>query len=108
MSDFADTPQPPYYAVIFASTMTGKDPLAYAEAAGRMQALAQQQDGFLGIESAREEIGITVSYWRDEAAIKAWKQQVDHVQVREQGRAKWYGSYSLRIAKVERAYTWQV
>ena len=108
MSDFADTPQPPYYAVIFASTMTGKEALAYAEAADRMQALAQQQDGFLGVESAREDIGITVSYWRDEAAIKAWKQQIDHVQVREQGRAKWYGSYSLRIAKVERAYTWQV
>jgi heme-degrading monooxygenase HmoA len=100
MSDFADTPQPPYYAVIFASTMTGNEALAYAEAADRMQALAQQQDGFLGVESAREDIGITVSYWRDEAAIKAWKQQIDHVQVREQGRAKWYGSYSLRIAKV--------
>ena len=62
----------------------------------------------MGVESARKEIGITVSYWHDLDAIKSWKQQVDHVEAREQGRAKWYGSYSLRIAKVERAYTWEV
>ena len=108
MSDFAETPKPPYYAVIFASTMTGEDSSGYGEMAERMVALAQQQDGYLGVDSAREEIGITVSYWRDEAAIKAWKQQVDHVEAREQGRGKWYGSYSLRVAKVERAYTWEV
>lgn len=105
---FANTPQPPYYAVIFASTLTDNDLVNYGKVATEMVALAQQQDGFLGIESAREDIGITVSYWRDMEAIKAWKAQMDHVKAREQGREVWYGSYSLRIAKVEQAYTWQL
>lgn len=105
---FANTPQPPYYAVIFASTLTGNDLVNYAKVATEMVTLAQQQDGFLGIESAREDMGITVSYWRDMAAIKAWKAQLDHAKARDKGRELWYGSYSLRIAKVEHAYTWQL
>ena len=105
---FANTPEAPYYAVIFASTLTGKELDSYAKVANQMVALAQQQDGFLGIESAREEIGITVSYWRDMEAIKAWKAHMDHVKARDKGREVWYGSYSLRIAKVEHAYTWSL
>ncbi len=104
---FATTPEPPYYAVIFASTLTGEDLAGYAKTAARMLELAQQQDGYLGEDSAREDIGITVSYWRDLAAIKAWKQQLDHAQAREQGREKWYCGYSLRIAKVGHAYSWE-
>ena len=107
MSHFAETPKPPYYAVIFVSTLTGDDSAGYGHMADNMVALAQEQDGFLGVDSARDEIGITVSYWRDEAAILAWKQQLDHVEAREKGRGTWYGSYSLRVAKVERAYSWE-
>lgn len=95
--------KPPYYAVIFSSTMTD-DPQGYARMAERMDQLARQQDGFLGVESAREEIGITVSYWRDEASIARWKQQADHQMAQQLGQDRWYASYTVRVARVERQY----
>ena len=102
----AKTPEVPYYAVIFTSinTESVKD---YSEMAEKMVKLAGEQDGFLGIESARNEIGITISYWRDLTAIKNWKENVEHTLAREQGREKWYQSYKTRIAKVERDYSFE-
>lgn len=103
----ARTPAAPYYAVIFSSLRTEGDQ-GYSEAASRMLALAREQPGFLGVESAREDgLGITVSYWESEAAIVAWKQQAEHSAVREQGRATWYSAFQTRVCKVERAYTFQ-
>jgi len=72
--------------------------------AEQMETLAKQQEGFIGIESAREEVGITVSYWKDLNSIKAWKENVDHLNAQELGKAKWYKSYTVRIAKVEWEY----
>ena len=99
----AQTPKPPYYAVIFTSVRTEGDN-GYAEMADRMVELAQQQDGFLGIESAREEIGISVSYWRDLESIQSWKDNLEHSIAREKGRTEWYKSFKTRIARVERDY----
>jgi heme-degrading monooxygenase HmoA len=103
--DFATLPDPPYYAVIFSSDLDGSNP-GYDEMAERMVELASEQDGYLGIESARcsTGFGITVSYWRDEASIRRWKQNTEHRLAQEYGRTRWYSSYELRIAKVERAY----
>ena len=105
-SRFADLPPAPYYAVIFSSLRNGEDEAGYAQAAERMLALAAQQPGYLGAESARgtDGFGITVSYWDSEAAIAAWKQQADHAAVRAHGRRHWYDHFELRVAKVERAY----
>jgi len=102
----AQTPKPPYYAVIFTSTRTETDD-NYADTADKMVALAQQQDGFLGIEFARDEIGITVSYWRDLDAIKNWRQNAEHSLAREKGRKDWYQAFKTRIAKVERDYSFE-
>ncbi|MEL7531117.1 MAG: antibiotic biosynthesis monooxygenase [Bacteroidota bacterium] len=101
----ASTPKPPYYAVIFTSARTEGDN-GYGSMADEMVALAKQQAGFLGIESAREgaEIGITVSYWESEAAIHNWKQQARHLAAQRQGRTDWYEAYFTRVCKVERAY----
>ncbi|MGZ2369954.1 antibiotic biosynthesis monooxygenase family protein [Ancylomarina sp. YFZ004] len=99
----AKTPKPPYYAVIFTSIRTEGDK-GYSEMADLMLELAEQQDGFRGVESAREDVGITVSYWRDLAAIKNWKENTDHSLAREKGRKEWYKSFKTRIAKVERDY----
>lgn len=99
----ADTPKPPYYAVIFTSIKTEGDN-DYESMADKMVELAIQQDGFLGVESARNEIGITVSYWRDLDAIKKWKQHSGHKIARDKGREIWYKSFKTRIAKVESDY----
>lgn len=100
---FAKTPSPPYYAVIFTSIRTEGDN-EYAEMADKMVNLAKQQKGFLGVESARNDIGITVSYWRDLKSIKRWKEHSEHVVAREKGRSAWYKSFKIRIALVESDY----
>ena len=106
MTPFANTPPPPYYAVIFTSLRTDYQE-GYADTAKRMVELAALQPGFLGAESVRdaEGLGITVSYWQDEAAIAAWKQQAEHRLAQERGKQDWYAGYRIRIAKVERAYS---
>lgn len=93
----------PYYAVIFTSTQT--DTLeGYSEMAEHMEVLAKQQPGFLGMESARNGLGITVSYWESLDAIKSWKLQSDHLVAQQKGRSDFYNCYKVRICKVERDY----
>lgn len=106
MYPYAKTPEPPYYAVIFTAKRTPEDDEGYGDTADLMVRLASEMDGYLGIETARSEdgVGITVSYWRDEAAILAWKKHVEHTAARNMGRSDWYSGYELRVAKVERAY----
>jgi len=103
MSLIAKTPEPPYYAVIFSSHKTG-DNDGYDETADRMLELAARQPGFLGVESVREDLGITVSYWDDLESIRLWKQQAEHRVAQKSGREKWYSNYKTRIARVERDY----
>ncbi|MCJ8288776.1 MAG: antibiotic biosynthesis monooxygenase [Flavobacteriales bacterium] len=102
----AKTPLPPYYAVIFSSTMSDNHD-GYSEMADLMVKLAEQQDGFLGVESARNEIGITVSYWKDLESIKNWKVQSDHEIAQQKGKSDWYARYKVRISKVERDYEFE-
>ncbi len=102
----AQTPQPPYYAVIFTSVRTEVGD-GYSEMADKMVELAKKQPGFLGVESARNEIGITVSYWESLEAIRMWKANVDHLEAQLLGRKKWYKNYKTRIAKVERDYEYE-
>lgn len=103
----AKTPQAPYYAVIFTSVRTEIDE-GYAEMAQRMLELARLQPGFLGEESARNEVGITISYWESLEAIRAWKNNHDHQEAQNQGKKKWYKAYKTRIVKVERDYDFEV
>ena len=98
-----DSLTPPYYAVIFTTILTNNLE-GYSEMAERMEVLAKQQEGYLGIESARADIGITVSYWKNLEAITVWKNNIEHTEAREIGREKWYKKYQLRICKVEREY----
>jgi len=96
----------PCYAVIFSSIRTEGD-RDYAATAERMEELAREMPGYLGIESARgaDGFGITVSYWRDEESIAAWRHHSEHVLAQERGKREWYLHYDIRIAKVERAYS---
>jgi len=101
-----ELPQPPYYAVIFTSLRTPADPSGYEQTAQRMVELAAQQPGYLGIESARgvDGLGITVSYWESEDAIRNWRQHAEHRLAQELGRSTWYSRFSLRVCRVERAW----
>jgi len=101
----------PYFAVIFTSTQT-KNIEGYAEMAEKMGTLAEQQKGYLGIDSARSDtstslsagLGITVSYWESLEAIKIWKANSEHLLAQQKGREQWYNWYNVRICKVEREY----
>ncbi len=101
----AKTPKPPYYVVIFCSLIDNAD--GYAEMANFMVDLAKKQEGFLGIESARDGLGITLSYWKDLESIKKWKENSEHIIAQEKGKSQWYKSYTTRIAKVERDYKFE-
>jgi heme-degrading monooxygenase HmoA len=99
----AATPSPPYYAVVFTSLRTAGDD-GYGKMAEAMEKLAAAQPGFLGIESARDALGITVSYWASLEAIAAWKAHATHLVAQQRGRATWYEEFKVRICQVERDY----
>jgi heme-degrading monooxygenase HmoA len=99
----ASTPEPPYVAVVFTSLRTEGD-RGYAAMTARMERLAAEQPGYLGVESARAGLGITVSYWVDEDAAKAWKQVAEHLVAQRLGRETWYADYRVRVAVVLRDY----
>lgn|SRR5690606_1669409 len=97
----------PYYAVIFTSIQK-ENIEGYSEMAEKMEVLAKKQPGFLGMDSARNDVGITVSYWDSLESIKNWKQQTDHLQAQLKGRQDWYRWYNVKICKVEREYEFNV
>jgi heme-degrading monooxygenase HmoA len=101
----ATLPEPPYYAVVFTSLRTPEN-AGYAETAEAMFALVREQPGFLGADSARgpDRLGITVAYFRDEESIAGWRANADHTAARKLGRERWYDSYAIHVARVERAY----
>jgi heme-degrading monooxygenase HmoA len=102
----AQTPEPPYVAVIFTSQRTDDDHDGYAAMAEAMERLARDQPGWLGIESARgaDGFGISVSYWRSAAEARAWKGVAEHLGAQRLGRERWYRAYRVRIAEVQRQY----
>ena len=103
----ADTPEPPYYAVIFTSERTPAD-AGYSEMSEVMIDEVKKQPGFLGFESARDTSGITVSYWKDYDAVLRWRNNLKHREARKLGKSTWYTKYKVRICKVERDYAWNV
>lgn len=104
MDPIARTPPPPYTAVIFTSVRTADDPEGYAATSAAMEELAAAQPGYLGIESARDDVGITVSYWATPADARAWKAVAEHRLAQRLGRERWYRRYRVRVATVEREY----
>ena len=95
-------------AVVFVSIRNDADVAGYDQAAMAMDALAAVQPGYRGVDSARQAggMGITISYWADNAAAIAWRDNPEHTAIRERGRALWYDRYSVTVARVERGYDW--
>ena len=100
----------PHFAVIFTSRRRLDDGVDYSEAATRMLELAENQDGFLGVDSVRDadRLGITVSYWRDLDAIRAWHDVAEHRNIQDLGRRLWYSAYTVRICAVDRSYDFRL
>lgn len=96
-------------AIVFVSERTPGDDAAYAQAAAAMDALAAAQPGYRGIDSARgaDGVGITVSYWADEASAVAWREHPAHAEMRERGRRDWYARYDVAVATIDRSYAWR-
>ena len=96
-------------AVIFTSRRRDDDPDGYDAAAQAMAALAARQPGYRGVDSARgaDGVGITVSYWADEASAVAWRRQAEHSLIRAQGRERWYDRYQVMVTRIERSYAWE-
>ena len=109
MIEFTKAPDPPYYAVIFTSVLREDAAPGYEAMADAMLALAQTQPGYLGFETARGEdgLGFTVSFWKDEASIKAWKAVAKHQVAQTKGKQDWYAWFHVRVAKVERSYSFE-
>jgi heme-degrading monooxygenase HmoA len=106
MTGPAQTPPPPYFAVIFTSLRDEQPADGFAETDQRLYEIAREQPGFLGYESVGENgLGVTISYWESEAAIAAWKAVAEHRAAQEEGRARWFESYAVRVARVDRAYS---
>lgn len=98
-----NTPTPPYYAVIFTYKRTS-DSTGYSEMSERVNEIVKSQPGFLGVDDAMSEIGISVSYWKDLESIRLWQQNADHITAKAKGKEVWYSQYKVRIAKVEKEY----
>ncbi len=103
MNLFAQTPEPPYYAVIFSSTLE-ENTEEYQKVSTDLEELAKSIPGFLGYEGARNELGIFISYWKDLESIKQWKSVNEHQAAQKRGYREWYREFKIRIAKVEKEY----
>ena len=103
----AQTPEPPYWVVLFTSRRTSQDDEGYGRMAEAMATLAAKQPGYMGLESTRDAdgVGITLSYWASEQAIFDWKRVAAHAEAQRLGHERWYQDFVLRVARVERAYT---
>jgi heme-degrading monooxygenase HmoA len=103
MNPLANTPPPPYYAVVFTSLRNTEDGPGYEAMAGQMVELAARQPGFLGLESVRgpDGVGITVSYWESREAIDRWGRHAEHLLAQRLGRERWYQAFRLRVCRVE-------
>lgn len=94
------------FVVIFRARIKALD-ADYIETAALLRDLALRDYGCLEFKSVTERAEeITLSYWSDLAAIKAWKGQAEHLLAQNRGQARWYESYRVEIAEISRAYEW--
>ncbi|MGW1996550.1 antibiotic biosynthesis monooxygenase family protein [Embleya sp. NPDC001921] len=94
---------------ILSTVLSGEDPENYARFEARMLELAEKQPGYLGRESSRTADGrdVTHVYYADEQSLKAWRDNAEHREAQRLGRERWYASYEVRIARVERSYRFE-
>lgn len=107
METYKIAPGPPYFAVIFSAELTGEQSDAYRIMGQQLLALAKQQPGFLGYDDfgAGDRHSFNISYWERLEDIQAWKEHAAHLPAQARGKETWYQWYEVKIARVERAYS---
>ncbi len=95
-------------AVIFEVEPSAQGYDAYLEHAARLRPLLEQIDGFISVERFRSLSKpnklVSLSFWRDEASVRAWREQAGHRATQAAGRAGIFHDYRLRVANVVRDY----
>jgi heme-degrading monooxygenase HmoA len=92
------------FVVIFRAKIRSLDN-EYSKVAARLRELALEEFGcaeFYSLTEGREEVAL--SYWPDEASIRAWKAHPEHLLAQQHGKEHWYESYSVQIAEIGREY----
>lgn len=81
----------------------------YWDHAKAMSELVKDADGFISIERfesvSEEDKFVSLSFWRDEAAVQAWRNRLQHRAAQSAGRAGAFKDYRLRVAEVRRDYS---
>jgi heme-degrading monooxygenase HmoA len=94
-------------AVIFTSRRTLDHPGEYAAMAARMDQLVREEPGFVSVTSVRDPLtreGVTVAYFLDEDAVRAWREHPEHAEAQRRGIADFYEEYHVTVASVAREY----
>jgi heme-degrading monooxygenase HmoA len=93
------------YVVIFRATVRELD-AEYATTAQRMRELALNEFGCLEFHAVTEgQHEVALSYWPDEASIRAWKNHPEHALAQQTGQNRWYETYSVQVAEIKRHYS---
>lgn len=84
---------------------------AYFDVAAELKPLVAEVDGFLSVERFESVSApgryLSLSYWRDEAAIAAWRASEQHRSAQSVGRADIFSRYRIRVAQIVREYGWR-
>lgn len=95
-------------AVIFEAFVPGDAQAEYLDLAGELRPLLADIDGFVSIERFQSLTTpgkvLSLSFWRDEAAVAQWRNLPEHRRVQAAGRDHIFTDYRLRIAEVSRDY----
>jgi heme-degrading monooxygenase HmoA len=95
-------------AVIFEAVPNSGKRDAYLDAAARLRPLLEKMDGFISIErfESLTQPGkiLSLSFWRDEEAVRRWRNVEEHRRIQGAGRASIFADYRLRVAEVRRDY----
>ncbi|MEW8288541.1 MAG: antibiotic biosynthesis monooxygenase [Candidatus Thiodiazotropha endolucinida] len=96
-------------AVIFEvyPTDTGKD--EYLSIAADLRKFLEDRDGFISIERFKSLVDekkiLSLSFWRDETAVEAWRNLMEHRAAQRKGKEHLFNSYRIRVAEVVRDYS---
>ena len=80
----------------------------YLDIAAALKPELEEVDGFISVERFKslttEGKYLSVSFWRDEAALKDWRNRARHRAAQASGRRELFAGYRLRVAEVVRDY----